>query len=108
MVFVYEGKQYCRKRGSRREVLDGIAYCTSGSLTAENLELRGDKIISKRRSEKAKERYAKQNPFQKVEVKESEPEPEAKPKTVARPTGGRIRRRRRAARRRGKAKLVPR
>ena len=106
MVFVYEGKQYCRKRGSRREVLDGIAYCTSGSLTAENMELRGDKIISKRRSEKAKERYAKQNPFQKVEVKE--PEAEAKPKTVARPTGGRIRRRRRAARRRGKAKLVPR
>ena len=57
MVFVYEGAQYCRKRGNRAEVLDGIAYCTSGGLCADDLERRGDKIVSKRRSKSAKERY---------------------------------------------------
>ena len=30
-----EGKQYCRKFGNRREVLDGISYCTTGKLTAD-------------------------------------------------------------------------
>ena len=58
-----EDKQYCRKFGNRREVLDGIAYCTTGKLTADRLEERNGKIISKKRSELGKKRYASKNPF---------------------------------------------
>jgi hypothetical protein len=68
MVFVYEGKQYCRKRGSRREVLDELCYCTSGGLTAGDLEERDGKIISKKRSAAGKSRYAAKNPFKKESV----------------------------------------
>ena len=89
-----EGKQYCRKFGNRREVLDGIAYCTTGKLTADRLEERNGKIISKKRSELGKKRYANKNPFKgttlkpaaavvddekKQEVKPASPEPVAPP-----------------------------
>lgn len=80
MPFVYEDTQYVRKRGSRREVLDGICYCTSGGLLAEHLEDRNGKIISKKRSAMGRERYAEKNPF-KVEEKQEEQEvKEVKPK----------------------------
>ena len=58
-----EGRQYCRKFGNRREVLDGISYCTTGKLTADRLEERNGQIISKKRSELGKKRYASKNPF---------------------------------------------
>ena len=81
MPFEQDDKVYCRKFGNRREVLDGVAFCTSGKLTADRLEERGGKIISKKRSEQGKVRYAEKNPFSgKVKV---EPEPKvevAKPK----------------------------
>ena len=51
MPFEQDGNVYCRKFGSRREVLDGVAFCTSGKLTADRLEERGGKIISRKRSE---------------------------------------------------------
>ena len=63
MPFEQDGNVYCRKFGNRREVLDGVAYCTSGKLTADRLEERGGKIISKKRSEMGKARYAEKNPF---------------------------------------------
>ena len=80
MVFVYEDKQYCRKRGSRREVLDELCYCTSGGLVAGDLEERDGKIISKKRSAAGKSRYAAKNPFKKesVVVDEKSPDPPAK------------------------------
>ena len=63
MVFVYEDTQFCRKRGSRREVLDGLCWCTSGGLVATDLEERDGKIISKKRSRQGKERFKTKNPF---------------------------------------------
>ena len=81
MPFVFEDKQFVRKRGSRREVLDGICFCTSGGLVADQLEDRNGKIISKRRSAMGKERYASKNPFKNVD--EAEPDEkveEVKPK----------------------------
>ena len=78
MVFVYGEKQYCRKRGSRREVLDELCYCTSGGLTAGDLEERDGKIISKKRSAAGKSRYAAKNPFKKESVvDEKSPDPPA-------------------------------
>ena len=80
MPFVYEDTQYVRKRGSRREVLDGICYCTSGGLLAEHLEDRNGKIISKKRSAMGRERYAEKNPFKVEEKQEEVKEVKVKPK----------------------------
>ena len=79
MPFVYEDVQYVRKRGNRREVLDGLAYCTSGNLCATDLEERNGKIISKKRSEMGKQRYAEKNPFRSVDD-EKKTVPDDKPK----------------------------
>ena len=73
MPFEQDGSVYCRKFGSRREVLDGVAYCTSGKLTADRLEERGGKIISRKRSELGKVRYAEKNPFRPDDEKIAEP-----------------------------------
>ena len=81
MPFVHEETQYVRKRGNRREVLDRVAYCTSGGLTFDCLEEKNGKIISKRRSQMGRERYATKNPF-KAEEKKEEVKAEAKPKKV--------------------------
>ena len=81
MVFVYEEKQFCRKRGNRREVLDGVCWCTSGGLVAADLEERNGKIISKKRSLMGKARYADKNPFVSVEdEKVASPKPKPKRK----------------------------
>mgnify|MGYP000167092121 CR=1 FL=1 len=80
MPFVYEEQQYVRKRGNRREVLDGIAYCTSGGLCAADLEERNGKIISKKRSAMGKQRYAVKNPFRPVEDEKKEVVSEVPPK----------------------------
>ena len=79
MPFVIEEQQFVRKRGNRREVLDGVAYCTSGGLCAHDLEERNGKIISKKRSAMGKKRYASKNPFQRVE---DEKKPEVVPEVV--------------------------
>ena len=64
MPFSFGKKTYLRKFGSRREVIDGVAYCTSGKLTADCLELKPNgKIISRRRSAEAKKRIETQSPF---------------------------------------------
>ena len=60
-----DGAEYVRKVGSRQEVWDRVVYCTSGKLTRENLELKGGKLISKRRSALGKKRYSKGAVFQK-------------------------------------------
>ena len=77
-----DGTEYIRKIGSRQEVWDRVVYCTSGKLTRDCLELKGDKIISKRRSALGKQRYSKGNVFKKQESKEEEkksPEPTEAP-----------------------------
>ena len=87
MPFIIEEQQFVRKRGNRREVLDGIAFCTSGGLCAADLEERNGKIISKKRSAMGKKRYASKNPFQRVEDEKQTPEvpevPEKKRKRKA-------------------------
>ena len=75
-----DGNQYCRKFGSRREVVDGVAYCTTGKLTADRLEERDGKIISRKRSELGKVRYASKNPF-KGKMKPQKP-PKAGPSSA--------------------------
>jgi len=69
-----DGTEYIRKIGSRQEVWDRVVYCTSGKLTRDCLELKGDKIISKRRSALGKQRYSKGNVFRKQEEEKKEPE----------------------------------
>ena len=108
MPFVIEEQQFVRKRGSRREVLDGLCYCTSGGLVADQLEERNGKIISKRRSAMGKERYASKNPFQQTEPDEkvAETPPPKKRKRVTIETTVPVRvpvgRRKRTRARRGK------
>ena len=77
-----DGNQYCRKFGNRREVVDGVAYCTTGKLTADRLEERDGKIISRKRSELGKVRYASKNPFKGKEKPEKPKKSRAKPKDV--------------------------
>ena len=72
MVFTVDGNTFCRKRGNRREVVDGIAYCTSGGLTADRLEERDGRIVSKRKSEQGRTRYKNNNPFKKSEIEKPE------------------------------------
>ena len=115
MPFVHEENQFVRKRGNRREVLDGVCYCTSGGLTADCLEEKGGKIISKKRSKMGRERYATKNPFksdgkegkdeqpseedEKVEKKKAAP---VKKKTASRQIRVPVARRRRGRARRGR------
>ena len=75
MPFVHEENQFVRKRGNRREVLDGVCYCTSGGLTADCLEEKGGKIISKKRSKMGRERYATKNPFKSDEKEGKDEQP---------------------------------
>ena len=74
-----DGNQYCRKFGSRREVVDGVSYCTTGKLTADRLEERDGKIISRKRSELGKVRYASKNPFKGKMKTQKPPKARAKP-----------------------------
>ena len=62
-MYEKDGIQYARKYGSREDVIARTVYCTSGKLTLEDLEQRGKRIISKKRSALGKARYKKQNPF---------------------------------------------
>ena len=77
-----DGNQYCRKFGSRREVVDGVAFCTTGKLTADRLEERDGKIISRKRSELGKVRYASKNPFKGKQKTQKPPKARAKPQEV--------------------------
>ena len=83
-MYEVDGKEYVRKTGTRQEVVDGTVYCTSGGLKQDDLEVRGRRIISKKRSALGKRRFEKRNPF----VRE-EPDEESPPKKR------RVRRRRR-------------
>ena len=79
MPFVHEGTQFVRKRGNRREVLDGLAYCTSGGLCADDLEeVRDGRIVSKKRAAAGRQRYAEKNPFKRWKRK-SNPSPKRLP-----------------------------
>lgn len=90
-MYKKDGVEYVRKVGTRQEVVDGTVYCTSGGLTQDELEVRGSRIISKKRSALGKARFQQRNPFVAAPElpKQEEPEPEVTSKK-------RIRKRRRA------------
>ena len=53
-MYVKDGTEYIRKIGSRESVVAGTSYCTSGGLTKDQLIVRGNRILSKKRSEMGK------------------------------------------------------
>ena len=68
-MYIADGTEYVRKVGSRQSVWDDVCYMTAGGLKKGDLEQRGSKIISKKRSALGKARFAQRNPFQKQEKK---------------------------------------
>jgi hypothetical protein len=64
-----DGKEYIRKVGNRQEVWDEVVYCTSGKLLKSHLVMKNNKLVSKRRSELGKKRFAERNPFRQEEEK---------------------------------------
>ena len=86
MYTAENGKEYVRKTGSRQEVWDEVVFCTSGKLKKEDLVMKNGRIMSKKRSEMGKKRFATANPFQKKaeapQVVPDEPseKPDAKPR----------------------------
>lgn len=99
-MYLKDGVEYVRKVGSRQAVWDGICFCTAGKLTKDDLFQKGDKIVSKRRSELGKTRFKQSNPFRKVSAV-SDDEKSAlvvetpSPAPVAQPVRQRVRRKRR-------------
>ena len=68
-MYIADGTEYVRKVGSRQSVWDDVCYMTAGGLKKGDLEQRGSKIISKKRSALGKARFAQRNPFRKkVEI----------------------------------------
>lgn len=67
-----------RKYGSRSEVWDGLCTMTRGGLTKDDLMMsKTNKIVSKRKSQAAKQAYEK---FGFAKRQAPEPEPEQQPK----------------------------
>ena len=62
-MYVKDGVEYVRKVGSRQAVWDEVCFCTAGKLTKADLFQKGDRIVSKRRSELGKTRFKAANPF---------------------------------------------
>ena len=77
-MYTIDGVEYARKFGSREDVIAGTVYCTSGGLTKDQLEIRGKRIISKKRSALGKARYKKANPFVQQQVEEDDEKVEDK------------------------------
>ena len=80
-MYVKEGTEYIRKIGSRESVVAGTSYCTSCGLTKDQLIVRGNRILSKKRSEMGKARFEKGNPF----VRGTPEEKKEEESTVAEP-----------------------
>ena len=78
-MYIVDGKEYVRKCGTRREVYDEVCFCTSGKLKKEDLIMKNNKLVSKRRSEMGRKRFAeKGNPF-KSDAKRDTPDDEKRP-----------------------------
>ena len=78
-MYIVDGKEYVRKCGTRREVYDEVCFCTSGKLKKEDLIMKNNKLVSKRRSEMGRKRFAeKGNPF-KSDAKQDMPDDEKRP-----------------------------
>lgn len=92
-MFVKDGVEYSRKIGSRESVVAGTTYCTSGGLTKDQLIVRGNRILSKKRSEMGKARFEKKNPFVQDEKKEEESEVKVAQPAVTKRIRKRLRRR---------------
>lgn len=75
-----------KKKGTKQEVFDGLAQCTSGGLKKEDLMLNAKgQVVSKKRSEQGKKQYQnlkKSRPEEKVESNANEP-PKEEPKPEA-------------------------
>ena len=99
-MYLKDGVEYVRKVGSRQAVWDEVCFCTAGKLTKDDLFQKGDRIVSKRRSELGKTRFKAANPFRKAAATSDDEkvEPVAeKPslEPVAQPARRRARRKRR-------------
>ena len=67
-----------KKYGDRQSVYDGLSKMTRGGLMKDDLVLsKSGKIVSKKKSERAKENYAKYG-FKKREEEKAEPKPKKK------------------------------
>ena len=79
-----DGREYVRKVGTRQEVFDEVCFCTSGKLKKGDFILKNNKIVSKRRSQMGKKRFAeKGNPFKSessVEAKQDTPDAAQRPR----------------------------
>ena len=97
MYTAEDGREYVRRYGSREEVFDEVCWQTAGKLKKDDLEKRGSRIVSKRRSALGKARFAQKNPFKKVDD-EKKPAVSDKPSSEpsARRKKGRKRKRERA------------
>ena len=99
MYTAEDGREYVRRYGSREEVFDEVCWQTAGKLKKDDLEKRGSRIVSKRRSALGKARFAQKNPFKKVDD-EKKPEPAVSDKPSSEPSArrkkGRKRKRERA------------
>ena len=80
-MYEKNGQQYVRKIGSREDVFAGHVYCTSGGLVKADLIQKGNRIISKKRSEAGKRRFQEHNPFGSKSKPESKPEEASTTKT---------------------------
>jgi hypothetical protein len=80
MVFEKDGTSYQRKNGSRQDVWDAISFQTSSGLQKDMLVVnKRGRLVSKRKSEMAKTRYAANGgSFHRLESKEATKEEEVK------------------------------
>ena len=92
-MYVKDGTEYIRKIGSRESVVAGTSYCTSGGLTKDQLIVRGNRILSKKRSEMGKARFEKGNPFVGTPEEKKEEESTVAEPAVKRRVRKRLRRR---------------
>ena len=87
-MYTHEGVEYVRRFGTRQEVWDEVCFQTAGKLIKDDLDQKGSRIISKKRSELGKKRFSEKNPFKKQAVQDekvSEPLPAVSDTPVAEP-----------------------
>ena len=75
MYTAVDGREYVRRYGSREEVFDEVCWQTAGKLKKDDLEKRGTRIVSKKRSALGKARFAQKNPFKKQEDEKKPEQP---------------------------------
>jgi len=69
-MYTRDGVEYVRRFGTRQEVWDEVCFQTAGKLKKDDLDQKGSRIISKKRSELGKKRFSEKNPFKKQAVQD--------------------------------------